>query len=125
MALSNLNNDNITRLFNMLHINEKVEYNNLLKLRGNYATYSKLEIIAKQIHYLKSEAENIIQNHNIKIDLENMECNFRKAPGTYYYIYQKNDKYILSMISPNEGNIYDKFLFTIYYDYDNLFHKID
>ena len=124
MALSNLNNENITRLFNMLNINEKEKYDNLLKIRSNYATYSKLEILAKQMHYLKVEAENIINEHNLNIDLEKIECNFRKAPGSVYYVYEKNNNQILSMISPNEGSLYDKFLFAVYYDYDNLFHII-
>lgn len=122
MALSNLNNDNVTRLFNMLATTEKTDYNNLLEIRRNYSTYSKLELIAKQIDFLKKEATNIIENHNLNIDLETVECNFRKAPGTYYYIYEKDNKKILSIISPNEGIIYDNFLLKVYYDYDNLFH---
>lgn len=125
MALSNLDNDNITRLFQMLKINEEEEYNRLIHIRGNYATYSKLELIAKQVDFLKKEAQNIIDNHNINIDLNCVECNFRKAPGTYYYVYEKDNKKILSIISPTEGEIYDKFILKVYYDYDNLFHIIN
>lgn len=124
MALSNLDNDNITRLFDMLSATEKIEYNNLLEIRRNYSTYSKLELIAKQVEFLKNEARNIIENYNLNIDLDNIECNIRKTPGTYYYIYEKNNQKKLSIISPEEGNIYDKFLFKVYYDYDHLFHII-
>ena len=123
MALSNMNNDTITRLFKMIHINESSD-NDIIKIKANYATYSKLELIAKQMLMLKKEAENVIENYNINIDLENIECNFKKVPGSYYYIYEKNNNKILSMISPDEGIIYDKFISKVYFDYDNLFYRI-
>ena len=50
MALSNLDNDNITRLFKMINLNEGSE-NDIIKIKANYATYSKLQIIAKQIFF--------------------------------------------------------------------------
>lgn len=123
MALSNMNNDTITRLFQMININNTSE-NELIKIKANYATYSKLQLIAKQMLMLKKEAENVIENYNINIDLENIECNFKKVPGSYYYIYEKNNNKILSMISPEEGIIYDKFISKVYFDYDNLFYII-
>ena len=51
MALSNINKDTLERLFEMVNIrnNESKEYNDLTNIRSNYATYSKLEMIAKQI----------------------------------------------------------------------------
>lgn len=82
-------------------------------------------VICKQIEFLKKEAVNVIENHNLNIDIENISCNFRKVPGNYYYLYKKNNEKILSMISPDEGNIYDEFIIKLYYDYDNLFHIIE
>lgn len=124
MALSNMNKDTLTRLFQMLNINENKDNNTINKIRSNYATYSKLELIAKQVNLLKNEAETIINNHNINLNLETIECNFRKVPGNYYYVYEKDNKQILSMVSPDEGNLYDNFLLKVYYDYDHLFHII-
>lgn len=124
MALSNLDNDNITRLFKMININEQ-SHNNLMSIRNNYSSYSKLKLICKQIEFLKKEAVNVIENHNLNIDIENISCNFRKVPGNHYYLYKKNNEKILSMISPDEGNIYDEFIIKLYYDYDNLFHIIE
>ena len=100
MALTNLDKENINRLLNMLHINDSNNnnYNNMLDVRSNYASYSKLELIAKQIEFLKKEALEIINNHNLNEDLKNITCNFRKVPGTYYYIYEKNNEKILSLI---------------------------
>ena len=44
MALTNVDKNTLIRLFDMINIknNESKEYNNLLNIRSNYATYSKL-----------------------------------------------------------------------------------
>ena len=126
MALTSLDKENINRLLNMLHINDSNNnnYNNMLDVRSNYASYSKLELIAKQIEFLKKEAIEIINNHNLNEDLKNIRCNFRKVPGTYYYIYEKNNEKILSLISPNDNPPFEKFLLKTYYDFDYQFHVI-
>ena len=67
MALSNLDNDNITRLFKMININEQ-SHNNLMSIRNNYSSYSKLELICKQIEFLKKEAlQKCLNNAQYKI----------------------------------------------------------
>jgi len=128
MALSNINRDTLERLFEMVNIrnNESKEYNDLTNIRSNYATYSKLEMIAKQIDFLKNEALNILSNHDLNSDLKEIKCNFRKVPGTYYYVYEneKNEKN-LSLIAPQEWNNYYKFIAKIYYDFDYQFYKVD
>lgn len=128
MALSNINKDTLERLFEMVNIrnNESKEYNVLTNIRSNYATYSKLEIIAKQIDFLKNEALSILSNHDLNSNLKEIKCNFRKVPGTYYYVYEneKNEK-ILSLIGPDEWNNYHKFVTKVYYDYDYQFYKVD
>lgn len=57
MALSNVDKNTLEHLFSMININinnnESINYNNLLNIRSKYATYSKLEFIAKQIEFLK------------------------------------------------------------------------
>ena len=142
MALTNVDKNTLTRLFDMINIknNETTNYNNLLNIRSNYATYSKLELIAKQIEFLKNEALNIIDNHELNNDLNNIKCNFRKVAGTYYYLYNKeiynnintseNDEYknekIISLIGPEEWNNENyKFISKIYFDYDYQFYKVD
>ncbi len=128
MALSNINKDTLERLFEMVNIrnNESKEYNVLTNIRSNYATYSKLEMIAKQIDFLKNEALNILSNHDLNSNLKEIKCNFRKVPGTYYYVYEneKNEK-ILSLIGPDEWNNYHIFVTKVYYDYDYQFYKVD
>ena len=128
MALSNINKDTLTRLFDMINIknSETINYNNLLNIRSNYATYSKLELIAKQIEFLKNEAENILQNHDLNSDLTCLKCNFRKVPGNYYYVYENaNNEKLLSLIAPDEWSNYHNFITKVYYDYDYQFYKVD
>ena len=128
MALSNINKDTLERLFEMVNIrnSESKEYNDLTNIRSNYATYSKLEMIAKQIDFLKNEALNILSNHDLNNNLKEIKCNFRKVPGTYYYVYEneKNEKN-LSLISPDEWSNYYKFISKVYYDFDYQFYKVD
>lgn len=127
MALSNLNKDNIERLFQMINLNDtdRTDYNNLLNIRSNYATYSKLELIARQIEFLKTEALNIVKIHDLNNDLNNIKCSFRKVPGNYYYVYKNNNEKYLSLISPDEWNKKEDFLAKVYYDYDYQFYNVD
>ena len=55
MALSNLDKNNLTRLFQMININDNnsITQENINSIRSNYSTYSKLELIAKQIQLVK------------------------------------------------------------------------
>tara|TARA_E500000178_G_scaffold352883_1_gene417335 strand:+ start:2359 stop:2745 length:387 start_codon:yes stop_codon:yes gene_type:complete len=127
MALSNLNKDNIERLFQMINLNDtdRTDYNNLLNIRSNYATYSKLELIARQIEFLKTEALNIVKIHDLNNDLNNIKCSFRKVPGNYYYVYKNDNEKYLSLISPDEWNKKEDFLAKVYYDYDYQFYNVD
>lgn len=122
MALSNLNKDTLTRLFQMININN--DNSNIDKIRSNNSTYSKLEFIAKQIEYLQNEAVNIIEDHNINNYLNDINCSFKKVPGKYYYLYIINNERKLSMISNDEWNSYDEFLGKFYYDFDYIFKKV-
>lgn len=128
MALSNLDKNNLTRLFEMINVKDEnsLSYNNLTNLRSNYSTYARLEMIAKQIDFLKLEAQNILQNHDLNNDLSCLKYNFRKVPGTYYYVYEnENNEKILSLIGPHEWSNYFKFITKVWYDYDYQFYKLD
>ena len=128
MALSNLDKDTLERLFQMINVNDEnsLSYNNLTNIRSNYSTYARLEMIAKQIEFLKLEAENILKNHDLNNDLSCLKYNFRKVPGTYYYVYENaNGEKLLSLIGPDEWTNYCKFITKVYYDYDYQFYKLD
>ena len=124
MALSNLDKKTLTNLFEMMNLNENNKDKLLLSIKNDYLTYSKLKMIYSQINLLQTEANNIIINHEFNEEISNLECLFKKTPGTHYYIYEKNKKY-LSLIPPNEwwGDP-GKFICKVYYDYDLSFYKV-
>tara|TARA_Y100000816_G_scaffold75114_1_gene50775 strand:+ start:65 stop:445 length:381 start_codon:yes stop_codon:yes gene_type:complete len=124
MALSNLDKDNLYRLFNMININDTKNQKLIDSVKSNNTTYAKLQLITKQIENLKQEAIEIINENEITNSYNNIECNFRKTPGNYYYIYEKNNKQFLSMISPDEWNTYEKFIKKVYLDFDYNFYNV-
>ena len=101
MSLSNLDNNTTTRLFKMIISNDNFSNEQLCKLKNDSSTYAQLNLINKQIESLKLEAINIIQNHVKTEEINNIICNFKKVPGTLYYLYSdnKNNK-IISLVSP-------------------------
>tara|TARA_Y100000992_G_C20917890_1_gene328520 strand:- start:140 stop:514 length:375 start_codon:yes stop_codon:yes gene_type:complete len=124
MALSNLDKKTITNLFEMINTNENNKDKLLSSLKNDYLSYSKLKMIHTQISILQNEANNIIELHKFNDEISNLECLFKKTPGTYYYVYEKNKKY-LSLIPPNEWwGEPGKFIMKIYYDFDLCFYKI-
>tara|TARA_B100001093_G_scaffold517656_1_gene599908 strand:- start:2027 stop:2410 length:384 start_codon:yes stop_codon:yes gene_type:complete len=125
MALSNLNKDNLDRLFSMININHNQNNELVNSIKGDYSTFSKLELIAKQIQFLREEAKNVLANHEFNQELKSIECKFKKVPGNYYYCYYHNNKKIISLVSNTEGNMYDRFICKLYYDYDYNFYPVD
>ena len=125
MALSNLDKDNLNRLFSMISINE----NSLNSIKSNYSTYAKLEVILNQIENLKLQANKIINDHNSNIELNNIHCNFKKVPGNVYYLYEINGEKKLSLIPNTDFTAYldiqSKFLGKYLYNYDNQFYFLD
>ena len=124
MALSNLDKDNLYRLFNMINIENNNNEKMISNIKSNNTTYAKLQVITKQIELLKQQAIDIINENNETNEYNDIECNFRKTPGNYYYVYEKNNKKFLSMISPDEWNTYEKFIKKIYLDFDYNFYTI-
>lgn len=62
-----------------------------------------LERIKKQIEQLVEEAQDIHHRIDVSEKIYEAECNFKPLIGRTYYLYQnKNNKWILSMISPDE-----------------------
>ena len=63
MSLSNLNKENLNNLFQMLELSSNHEI--VESVRTNYSTYSKLELLSRQMMMLKKEAQNILENHQM------------------------------------------------------------
>lgn len=118
MALSNLDKNTLTNLFNMINSNDE---DKLLKvmadsIKNDYSTYSKLKMIYTQINLLKEESTKIFNNHLLNKEISALECSFKKTPGTHYYVYKKDRTY-LSMIPPDKwwGNP-GILIMKVYYD---------
>lgn len=124
MTLSNLDKDNLYRLFNMINIDDTNNQKIIDNVKSNNTTYAKLQLITKQIEMLKEQAIQIINENNETNEYNNIECNFRKTPGNYYYIYEKNNKKFLSMIAPDEWSTYEKFIQKVYFDFDYNFYIV-
>lgn len=124
MALSNLDKDNITRLFTMLSLNED---NKIEIIKKNYSSFAQLKLIAEQINSLQQKAQEIIYSAKINDKLHNIEINCKKVCGNYYYHYiDSNNNEILSIISPEEWNMENKkFLGKYLFNYDNLFYRVE
>ena len=125
MTLSNLDKNTLKNLFKMINLEENNNDKLIQSIKNDYLTYSKLKMISNQINILKSEANNILKHHKFNIDISNIECNFKKTPGTYYYLYKKKDLY-LSLIPPHEwwGDP-GQFITKLYYDHDLTFYKVE
>ena len=123
MALSNLNKETTTKLFEMLSLNDK---NNLDIIKNNYSGYGQLVLLAEQISNLQNKAKTIIENITINEHLHSLDMTCKKVVGNYYYHYLINNKEILSLISPKEWNREEdenfKFLGKYIYNFDNIFY---
>lgn len=131
MALYNLNKETTTNLLKMINSENILNENIIKKIQQDSCTYAQLNLIYNQIENLKMQATKILENHIETNEISNIMCNFKKVPGTLYYLYidNKNEK-ILSLVEPiydsnnNINIIYKKFLGKYLYDYDLSFKKI-
>tara|TARA_B100000214_G_scaffold194009_1_gene140409 strand:+ start:5001 stop:5321 length:321 start_codon:yes stop_codon:yes gene_type:complete len=106
----------------MININN--EHKILELVKTDNSTYAQLSLISEQMNFLKKQAENIMEKHVLSKEATNASCKFKKSPGNYYYLYKHNSEFILSLVSPNEGTIYDTFICGYYYDYDYIMKPI-
>jgi len=66
---------------------------------------SKLQVIAEQVRFLQEQARKVLEEARMNALLHKTNCNFKKIPGTTYYIYKQRKnpaEEFLSMISPEE-----------------------
>ena len=120
MAVSNLNKDVATRLFQMIAIDD----NQVQNLKHDACAYSKLQLIASQIQMLQRQAMDIVQESNVHHELNNVKMHVKKVPGNKYHLYLQNSQKVFSMIGPTEWNNYESYLGTFLYDYDCTFKPV-
>jgi len=118
MSLSKIDSEHVNNIFLSLYQDDNV----LELIKSNHVNYAKLKQIAKQMNYLKSEAQEIINQTRIQNELYQIKPRFTLVSGNTYYVYQKEDnqKYF-SLISPEEWDNKDTFVGKYFYDYDKQF----
>ncbi len=52
---------------------------------------SKLSVIADQVRFLQEQARQVLEEAELSKRLHHIACNFKKLPGTVYYVYKKKD----------------------------------
>lgn len=125
MALSNMDKDVTTRLFEMLAMRDSTTAEISEAAKTNYSQYAQLNILAEQMNNLRVKAQEIINNIEINKHLHEIQMHSKKVGGSYYYHYLIDDRETLSIIAPDEWTTYTTFYGKYYYGFDNIFYKID
>lgn len=64
---------------------------------------SKLTVIAEQVQFLQRQAQHILEEAQLNTRLHHAACNFKKVPGSTYYLYRRpSGQEYFSMIKPEE-----------------------
>ena len=66
----------------------------------------KLQVIAEQLKHLQDQARKVLEDARLNALIHKTACNFKKVPGTTYYVYKNRrnpDTEFISMISPEVG----------------------
>jgi hypothetical protein len=56
-----------------------------------------------QVRYLQGQARKVLQDARLNAMIHSISCNFKKTPGTVYYVYKQRDNHeqeFMSMIPP-------------------------
>ncbi|XP_049520345.1 uncharacterized protein C1orf50 homolog isoform X2 [Dermacentor silvarum] len=62
---------------------------------------NKLTVIAEQVQFLQKQAQHILEEAQLNTRLHHAACNFKKVPGSIYYLYKRpNGQEYFSMIKP-------------------------
>jgi hypothetical protein len=112
MALTNLSKDHTNNLLVALNENKIVSNQILTNKKGQHATIAKLEILYRQMEFLKSEITRVMAEGEITSLLNKAKIKCLKCPGNTYHLFQKKNKndeiinetdmYYLSKLHPRE-----------------------
>ena len=125
MALSNMDKDVTTRLFEMLALRDSTAAEITEAAKTNYSQYAQLNILAEQMNNLRVKAQEIINNIEINKRLHEIQMHSKKVGGSYYYHYLIDEREMLSIIAPHEWTTYTTFYVKYYYGYDNIFYHVE
>ena len=119
MSITNIDRNHLNQIIEIPNLNELNKDKIVKSVQKNSNNYAKIKVLFKQMENIKKEIEQIINESLETDDLNNIKCNFKKVPGSYYYLYQKPDgQLFFSILSPNEWNTNNIFINKYFYDYD-------
>ena len=127
MALTNIDKEHLDKLITIPNLQELDNHKIATAVQKNSNTYSKLKILFRQLENIKNEINDIV-NESIEADsLQSVKCNFKKKPGSTYYLYSSSTtgEPFFSILSPKEwSNTKNIFINAYFYDYDFTFQKV-
>ena len=125
MSITNIDKNHLKQIIEIPNLNELNRDKIIKSVQKNSNNYAKIKVLFKQMENIKKEIEEIIQETLETDDLNNIKCNFKKIPGSYYYLYQKPDSTLFfSILSPNEWDTKNIFISKYLYDYDLSLIKV-
>ena len=126
MSITNIDKNHLKQIIEIPNLNELNRDKIIKSVQKNSNNYAKIKVLFKQMENIKKEIEEIIQESIETDDLNKIKCNFKKVPGSYYYLYQKPDSTLFfSILSPNEWDTKNIFISKYLYDYDLSLIKIN
>ena len=126
MSITNIDKNHLKQIIEIPNLNELNRDKIIKSVQKNSNNYAKIKVLFKQMENIKKEIEEIIQESIETDDLNKIKCNFKKVPGSYYYLYQKPDSTLFfSILSPNEWDTKKIFISKYLYDYDLSLIKIN
>ena len=127
MALSSISKEHVSELILSLSGLDLQESKVRQSVQRDSNNYAKLKTLARQMAFIKQEMEEIIHDSLINTELEKVSCKFKKIPGNYYYLYQKNEteEMYFSILEPEVWSFsqHSIYIRKYFYDYDLNFQK--
>lgn len=104
MALSNISRDHASNLLETLNSQEIQLSSNIKNIKGQHATIAKLEMLYRQMEFVKKEIQQVLEESSITTLLNKATIKCKKCPNTIYHLYKKqdNNEYYLSILDPKQ-----------------------
>ena len=115
-----MNKDVITNLMKMITTKEE----QMDEIKADHAAYAKLNLLALQMNMLQEQARTILSESQTNAYLNKIPMTSKKVPGTIYHLYTQNSKNVLSIVTPEEWDVYEEYHGAFLFDFDYSFRKI-
>ena len=108
-------------------IGDNINNNVISLIKKDNSLYAEFNSLQKQYNFIVSQVKELVLKAEEQSLLYTIQCKVKKTSGCYYYLYEDilSKNLFFSIINPDEWNTKNIFKGKYYYDYDNLFKKID